>query len=372
VVNDHWWRLGENLGSKWLQAREVPSDDQDWANLHRGLTLGRPRGVKIAVPVPSAAIAMGETWSKLQAISEEIAAVVVCNGAATFWFYAENPNLATWMPQGTKEDWAKACGEVRKLVSPSTKVVLARIPLRDLRQRGPVPEGGPIGTDHDRLGDFRTGSGDYYDDLSSDGSPGSGLAYFEEVAAALEGKAHAIAVWARIHSTPENYAKEIAAIAQIGRSHGLDIWLDAVGWEYMDDQLQSAYLLRLMALCQSSQVRLFWWNGPADEAGLLDAFYDPTPMYYAAQAWQTFVDGPSEPVKIEEVGKILTIRWKDRRGRDYVAWWRPSDALNVEMSTEEMRLPKNALVADPLHGRLLKLDSGNQIPICAWPLVARG
>jgi hypothetical protein len=355
VVNDHWWRLGENLGSKWLQVWPIPSDDQDWSNVQRGLTLGRPRGVKIAVPVPSAAIAMGETWTKLQAISEEIAAVVVCNGTPTIWFSVENPNLVNWMPLGTKEDWAKACGEARRLVSRSTKVVLARLPLRELGKKSPLTE---VSDDYEPI------------DLSSFGSPGSGLAHFKEVVGALEGKADIIAVWVKMHGAPEDYANEIATMAQVGRSHGLDLWLDAVGWDYVDEPLRSAYLLRLMALCQCNQVKLFWWSGPADEAGLLDGFYDPTPMYYAAQAWQAFVDAPIEPLKIE-VAKTVKLRWNDRRGRNYVAWWRPSNTPSVETTTEELGLPKNALVADPLHGRLLQLDSGDHVPICGWPLVAR-
>jgi hypothetical protein len=248
------------------------------------------------------------------------------------------------------------------LVPETTKIILGRVTLR--RINGGIYS--PVAADtSDPL--------EYWKRLpypSDFGAPGSGLEAFRQAAAALSGSADGISAWFATFGPPEEYAAEIASAAQIARSHGLELWLDAVGWDYVSEPIRSAYFLRLLAICQASGARLFWWNGPANPAGLLDGFYDPTGMYYAAQAWQTFVDPPSEPIQFK-VGDVITLRWKDRRKREYTAWWRPTEGFKVEMGWKGLQLPAGALVADPLHGRVLKLDTATGLPLCSWPLIAR-
>ena len=330
-INDHWWRLAEDIGSKWLQVWPMPYREADWVDLERGLTLGRPRGVKIAVPVPADSAGMEAAWARLQPYAEAIAAVVVCNGGPSLRPTDVNPRLTTWMAKGSPEGWGQACAQARELAPKSTQVVLARLPL---------------------LGDGAT-------------------ARIKETAAALEGRADGLAVWVMTQAAPEEIWNEIASAAELARSHGLELWLDVVAWEQVKEPLRSAYFLRLLALCQAERVRLFWWNGPYDEAGLLDGYFDPTWLYYAAQAWQAMVDGPPRPIDRLREGETVQLRWRDSQGREYVVWWRSLDDLSVGLSGEGFSLPSEALVADPLHGRLLDLSSSGTQPLCAWPLVAR-
>ena len=330
TVNDHWWRLAEKMGCKWVQAWPMPYQQDYWGDLKRALTVGRPRGVKIAVPLPANRNKMTAAWAKLKPHTEAISAVVVSNGKARL-IPPTNKNtwLTGWIASGNPDDWAKACDEARKLVPKSTKVVLGRLPLV-----------GPGCMDNIR-----------------------------KTAAAIQGKADALAVWTSTQEAPEKINDEIASAAKIARSHRLELWLDVAAWEEVQEPLRSVYFLRLLALCQAQKVKVFWWNGPYDKAGLLDGYFDPTPLYFAAQAWQSMVEGPTQPVKVE-VGSRIQLGWKDRHGREYTVWWCSSDDLNVE-STGDMQLPAGAMVADPLHGRLLQVDYSDVVPLCSWPIIAR-
>jgi hypothetical protein len=354
LVNDHAWRLGENIGSKWLQSWPIPSSAQEWSCLERGLTLGAPRGVKIAVPLPADIVAMGQSWARLSSHEDTISAVVVCNGAPAFFPTLYNPELTTWKVRGIKEEWIQGCLEAKRLVPESTRVMLGRLPLRQVHfpsdphiSRGSAP------------------------DLSSSGEPGSGLSQFKDLAAALSNKADGVVVWIRCNGQPEEFAEEIATAARISRAYRLELWLDAAGWEYIDESLRAAYFLRLIALCQANGVHLFWWNGPEHEGGLLDGFYDPTQMYYAAQAWQALVDPPAEPVKVE-LGESVRLRWKDKRGREHAVWWRPSEQLTIDTAWTGFDLPSGGIALDPVHGRFLRLSSAGPLPLCSWPLIWRG
>lgn len=340
-VVDHWWRLAEKVGSKWLQVWPMPSSATEWASLERGLTLGRPRGVRIAVPLPADVVGMGTAWAKLRPQAKAISAVVVSNGGPTFKSTDSNPQLTTWKPEGSEEKWGQACARAKRLIPESTKVVLGRIPLRRLDVAGFMPKSG------------------------------SGLEQIKKAAEALEGNADAMALWMKTQGPPEEFYDDIVRAAKIARANGLELWLDAVGWEYVDEPLRSAYFLRLLAICQATQVRLFWWNGPAHEAGLLDKYYDPTPMFYAAQAWQAMVDGPEKPISIEEEAGTLTLRWKNPVSGEYVIWWKPANEIKVDVAGNRLAVSSSSMVADPLHARLLKLNSSARLPLCSWPLIAR-
>ncbi len=336
MINDHWWRLAEDIGSKWLQAWPMPYRQPDyWADLERALTLGRPRGVKIAVPLPLESAYMEEAWKRMEMQAEAIAAVVVCNGASTISPDARteevNTRLTTWTTKATPEQWAEACLKARELIPGSIKVVLARLPIGGERA----------------------------------------IEDIEEAARILEGKTDSLAVWMMGQDAPEILWSRIASAAEIARSHGLKLWLDAACWEKVKEPQRSAYFLRLMALCQGTGVRLFWWNGPYDEAGLLDGYFDPTPLCYAAQAWQAMVDSPGEPLRVNE-GKVKQLRWHDQRNREYLVWWHTSDDLTIQWDGGDLSLPENSLVLDPLHGRLLNLETSDKVPVCSWPLIARG
>lgn len=336
MVNDHWWRLAEDIGSKWLQTWPMPYRQPDyWADLERALTLGHLRGVKIAVPLPLESAHMEKAWKKMEMQSDAISAVVVCNGASTLSpdkrTDTVNARLTTWTTKAAPEDWIEACIKARELIPESIKVVLARLPI----------EGGRAIED------------------------------IKETARMLEGKADSLAVWMMGQDAPEKLWNRIASAAEIARSHRLELWVDAACWEKVREPRRSAYFLRLMALCQSAGVRLFWWNGPYDEAGLLDGYFDPTPLCYAAQAWQAMVDAPREPLRVNE-GKVKQLRWHDQRSQQYVVWWHASDDITIQWDGSELSLPKNALVLDPLHGRLLNLSTCDKVPVCSWPLIARG
>jgi len=151
----------------------------------------------------------------------------------------------------------------------------------------------------------------------------------------------------------------------------MKLWLDVFAWDKVSEPLRSAYFLRLLALCQVIGVRAFRWNGPYDQAGLLDGFWDPTWLYHAASAWNAVVDGPAEPVQIE-MGDTIELRWKDHRGRSYVIWWRVAADVGSVVTDRDMKIFRGGLVVDPLHGRLLDLSASKGIPVCAWPLIARG
>ncbi len=324
--NDHWWRVGENIGAKWLQVWPMPEDDASWQRLVRGLTLDHPRGVKVAVPVPAEAREMAAAWEKLQGCASEVAALVVCNGGPE---NAKAP-LSTWKARGTAQQWAAACDRARKLV-PGAKVVLARLSL---------------------LGH-------------------TAAEELEQAAGALRGHADAIAVWMTTQGPLESdVLPALERAAEIVRARGMELWLDTASWQTVSEPTRSANFLRLLAECHRLGVRVFWWIGPDPRAGLIDNHLDPTPMYFAAQAWTAFVALPKGEVAVTEQGAAKVMRWRGVDGREYVAWWRPDDRVG-EIGRVRLALGERAFIIDPLHARVLKLAAGDPAPLCSWPLVAR-
>lgn len=327
TVNDHRWRLVEALGSEWLQLARLPANEEEWTAIDRGLTLGRPRAVKLAVPLPAAEAPMAEAWSRLKKHAAAIDAVVVANGAAA----DPDAPLSSWRPEGTPADWATACDRARALVGPSPRIVVSRLPL---------------------LG------------------PGAAEA-IGAAAATLTDKAQALAVWVSVREAPEeSVLRALLQARDAARDHGLDLWLDTVSFQTVAEPLRSAYFLRLLALCQWQHVPVFWWIG-SGAGGLLDTRWDPTPLHYAAQSWQALVDPPVQALEAKANALRVEIRWRDARGRRYLLWWRPAADISVGPADAAIEVPAGALVADPLHGRLLTRPASGKLPICSWPLVAR-
>ncbi len=327
TVNDHRWRLVEALGSQWLRLARLPANDEEWTALDRGLTLGRPRAVKLAVPLPADEAPMAEAWSRLKKHAAALDAVVVANGAAA----DPNAPLSSWRTEGTPADWAAACDRARALAGPAARIVVSRLPL-----------------------------------LGPNAVEALGAA-----AAALAGKADGLAVWMSVQEAPEeSILRALLEAASAVRDHGLDLWLDTASWQTVDEPLRSAYFLRLLALCQWQHVPVFWWIG-SSAGGLLDGRWDPTPLHYAAQSWQAVVDPPATALEAKMSADQIEIRWRDARGRRYLVWWRPSGDFSVGPTHTGIEVPAGALVADPLHGRLLTRPASGRLPVCSWPLVAR-
>jgi len=331
VVNDHRWRLGEELGSALLEVPRVPGSDEEWAALERGLTLGRLRGTQIVVPLPADEESMKQAWARLKPCADAIAAVVVLNGAPS------NPAapLTSWKPHGTPADWAGACSRARELVGPDIKIILARLPL--------------------------LGAG-ALDDIKS-------------AIAQLEGKADALALWMSVQDAPEkDVLPALTEAARIAARHGrMGLMLDAACWQRVDEPLRSAYMLRLLALAQSHDVPILWWIGADDAGGLLDSHLDPTPLFYAVQSWQAFAlaKRSTDTARLELSAGLAVLRWTDNKGQKYLAWWRPATDTTIAPSDRSPTIPAGALIADPLHGRLLKRPPSGKLPCCPWPLVAR-
>jgi hypothetical protein len=331
IVCDQWWRLAENIGSKWLQVCQGPTQSDYWSDLERALTLGRPRGVKIAVPVHAERTAMEEEWRRMEPYAKAISAVMVYNGMSHLTPpTVTNSRLTGWSVKGNANDWAEACERARKLVPNPIKIVLSRLPLLGVGAM-------------DRI---------------------------NETAAALKGKADVLAVWMATQDAPGKLSNQIAAAAEIARSQGLELWLDVAAWESVEEPLRSAYFLRLLAICQANKIKVFWWNGPHDDAGLLDGFWNPTPLYFAAQAWQTITNPPAEVVKLA-MGEITQMKWQDKLGQEYLVWWKESDNHAVGSAGRALSLPTQALLADPAYGRLLQLGPSDPVPLCNRPLIAR-
>jgi hypothetical protein len=192
-----------------------------------------------------------------------------------------------------------------------------------------------------------------------------------QAALSIGGIADALSVWISTQKPPETFYGDIATVAKIARSHGLQLWLDVAAWGGVEEPRRSAYFLRLLALCQAARARVSWWNHPYEEGALLDGYWDPTWLYHAALAWQAIVDGPTEPVHVE-IGDTVQIRWQDPQRREYVVWWRAAEGVDVSLDGDGIGLPSGALIADPLYGRLLDLSSVDRVPTCGWPLIARG
>ena len=326
-VNDHWWRTPEGIGATWLQVWPPAGASEDWEDLRRALTLGRPRAVKVAVPLPSHPKAMAAVWPRLAPYAQAIDAAVVCNGLPM------NPSapLASWRFVGERDEWVSACARARSLVSAGTKVVLARFPL--------------LGPD--------------------------ALGRIAAIAAAAKGKADVLSVWVSGEDAPEQAVEPALRQARdAASSAGLALWLDADGWQQTPEPRRSANFLRLLAVCHTLGVRMTWWGGLEADGGLLDQHLDPTPMFHAAQAWQSLVDAPHGAVTLDTQGRARVIKWRDAAGRAYAAWWRPDQDVET-IGDIELDVPAGALLADPLHARLLNSAPNGRLPLCAWPLLAR-
>jgi hypothetical protein len=343
IVNDHWWRVPEKVGAPWQQIWPPPVDDQGLADFERVLTLGRLRSVRVAAQLPVEPIQAGKMWSIIAKHKEAVSGVVVCNGAPELVPKESNPQLTSWRITGKPADWAAACVAARQQAPSGAKIVLGRLPLRPYLLR------------------LQSGSKKAPDAMD----------LINQTAALLAGKADGLAVWMKTQGPPEEYLNDIQAAARAAKAHGLELWLDAVGWEYVDEPLRSAYFLRLLALCHATGVRMFWWNGPNELAGLIDRFTDPTPMFFAAQSWMATVDPPVQGVDLHKGDDIMQLRWRDRKGRQYLAWWRPTANSSVTFMSRPADLAAGSLVVDPLHARVLKIKDGKNVPLCNWPIIAR-
>lgn len=327
-INDHRWRLAEEIGCQWLQVWPPPGPREDWEALERALTTGRPKAVKIALPLPMHPKAMDAVWSRLARRRNAIDAIMLCTGLPM------NPSapLASWRPTTALASWPEACSEARRRIGKECRLILARLPL---------------------LGD-------------------TALAVLDTVADAVQPHADAIAVWVDLREPPEGRLEEQLREAQATcAEHGLELWLDASGWNSSAPALRSACFLRLLALCQALGVRLTWWSTASDACALLDEHLDPTELFYAAQAWHSAVDAAVAGAAEATDGNVRSLRWRDSSGRPYVAWWQP-DAEQDAVTTAELELPEKAIVIDPLHARMLHLPEAPTVPVTCWPLVARG
>ncbi len=316
-VNGQNWRLAEQVGATALQIWPPPGPAEDWEGLARALTLGRPRGVSVAVPLPGQPKAMDAAWARLAPHADAIAAVLVSNGLPT------NPSLplATWTATSELPEWVASCAQARSLVPKGTKVALARLPLLGNRAASQLAA----------------------------------------TAAALKGKADAVCLWIATEEPPEIIESSLRQAVATLRAAGLEAWIDADCWREAPETVRNAYALRLLALCQTLDVRLTWWPD------LLDQNLDPTPLFYALQAWQSIADPGTGKVEANSAAQVR--RWQDSVGNRYVAWWRP-DANVEEVGTIALDLPAQATIIDPLHARILSPQG--KLPLCAWPLLARG
>jgi len=120
-------------------------------------------------------------------------------------------------------------------------------------------------------------------------------------------------------------------------------------------------LLEVMELLQA----------PAEEIlENLDGFFDPTPMFFAAQSWQTLVNNPSGP-SVTILDEVVRLMWTDNEGKDYFIWWRAAADLKIKSIPRPEGFPENTLSADPLHARLLNLEKAHRLPLCCWPLIMK-
>lgn len=326
-VADLPWRFAESLGCSRLQLWPPAGPSEDWEAQARLLTAGRARGVKLAVPLPLHPKAMRAVWARLAPHGGVIDAVLVCNGIPT------NPwePLASWRFTGTPEEWVAACVLARSLVPAGTRVLLARVPLR-----GP---GGP--------------------------------ARIEEVSRALAGQADGLCVAVHGIDDPEAIvAGPLREAAAVARRHGLEVWLDAAADRTQPGPLRTALLLRLLVLCQMQGIRLTWWPDTMTPSGPTATADLSTALWPALQAWNRAVEPPAEPVDLP-TGDTRVLRWHDRAGRTCVAWWQADGAVQT-IGDIDLELPPGAMVADPLHACWLTPRPATRLPLCRWPLVARG
>ncbi len=323
LVHDHFWQLPAEIGCKWAQAYPAFADG-GWPveGLERALTLGRQRGVKLALwlpPDPDPAL----RWLKEEGLLEAVDALVVPNGRP------ENPKapLSSWRAQGGPADWAAKLERVRRQAA-GKKLVLARLALRSNPQA------------------------------------------LRAAAEAARGRCRAIAVWATASRQPEDALLEpLRQAASIARDAGLELWLDMAGWQSAEPQAQAAYFARAIALCHALGVRLFWWIGPDRKGGILDDNYDPTPMYFAAAAWNALASPAAEGAKIARRGQTVMATWRGADGRRYAAWWLAGDDYQ---RVEWLDVAQKVEVAvDTLTGREVRARSEGRWPCTAWPILAR-
>ena len=317
VAEDPSWRAAERIGATALQIWPPPGPKEDWEDLSRALGPGRPHGVRIAVPVSGQPQALAAAWARLAAHADAIDAILVGTGLPT------NPSspLASWRHASKPDEWVASCVQARRLAPGETMVVLARLPL--------------LGKGADEQ--------------------------LAATAQALKGTADGICVWLATEDAPEAVEPAICHAIVAAKANGLVLWLDADCWRDAAETLRNARFLRLLALCQTLDVRLTWWPE------LLDENLDPIPLFYAAQAWQS-VANPGTGTA-ETVGTARVLRWRDAAGASYVAWWRP-DAEVGTIDSIGLELPAGATIIDPLHARFLKPEG--KLPLCSWPLLARG
>ena len=109
---------------------------------------------------------------------------------------------------------------------------------------------------------------------------------------------------------------------------------------------------------------------PHGGGGLLNGYWDPTRLYYAAQTWQTAVNGPSSPVSIEWDEETTELGWKDDEGRSYRIWWRGNADSGLELANTGAAEGDWQLV-DPYYARLISRYSAGTRPVAGWPIVAR-
>lgn len=317
-VNGQNWRVAEKIGATSLQVWPPPGPREEWEALSRALTIGLPRGVKVAVPVPGHPKAMAAAWPRLVLHAAAIDAVLVGNGLPM------NPSapLASWRYTSERQEWIAACRQARQLVSKATRVILARLPL--------------LGAGAEKQ--------------------------FAATANALKGNADGICIWVATENAPESIVPALRRALVTAQANGLELWVDADCWREAAPALRQTYFLRLLALCQTLDIRLTWWPD------LLDRNLDPTPLFYAAQAWQS-VANPGKAAPAETIGQTRVARWTDPEGIPYVAWWR-ADGKTDEIGTIQLALPAAATIIDPRHARILAPKG--KLPLCSWPLLAKG
>jgi len=321
------WLPVRETGCKRMLLWPAPGSRREWGAFDQAMATARGAGVSVSVPVPAHLAAMRAVWGRLKASSSSLRSLVVENGMAT----DPSAPLASWTRVWSDAQWLAAARELRQSAPPSVSIALARLPL---------------------LGE-------------------NALSDIARSAASAKGVATAIVVWAALGGDPETQLEAALRSAQSSvRAHGLTLWLDASCSTDVREPERTIRFLRLLATCHQLRVAVTWWNG--DDFGTLDRYGQHTRLSYAAQVWQSLVGAPAvEPtVELTDQGARI-VRWRDARGRPHVVWWKPgADWGEVESTT--IRLPANAVTVDPLHARRLALPAAGPVPLCKWPLIARG
>ncbi len=322
------WPAAGKLGCGRLLLWPLPGSRNEWQAFDQAMGTPQPSGVIVTVPVPAHLAAMRAVWRRLAPNAERLTTLALENGMP------EDPAapLASWGRLWDDREWLAAATELRRHAPPSTRIALARLPL---------------------LGD-------------------GALEQLASVAATAEGVAAAISVYVTVADASEAQIEAALRSAQgVCRRHALRLLLDAAcPTTRVPEPERSTRFLRLLAVCHQLRVPVTWWNG--DGFGTLDRHGQHTRLSYTVQAWQSLVDAPAE----EPSGEVTStgtriVRWRDGHARPYVAWWRPT-AGQDEIGSAQIQLPAAAVALDPLHARELVLPESGPVPVCRWPLVARG